>query len=511
MKKVVDLLLVAAMLMSSIPGLAEDMAQFAPPPQSEPGTPPEMPEGIPEGQQPPEMPSGEQPPEMPDGQQPDGMGGPGGMPGGGQPGGMGGPGGMPGGQSQQPDIYDAVLTVDRDTTSIGEIITSKGKDENAILVTGGASVITKASVSRESADSTRGDNASFYGVGAAILATSGEMTVTDSVITTDANGGAGLFAYGDGVIRVSNTAITTIKNTSGGIHVAGGGTLYAENLIVTTNGESSAAIRSDRGSGTMIVDGGSYTSKGSGSPAVYVTADITVSNATLTATGSEALCLEGLNSVRLTDCVLSGDMPDLDQNDNTWTVILYQSMSGDSQIGKGTFEMTGGTLVSHNGGIFYTTNTQSEFTLSGVTIEADDADYFLRCPGNQHARGWGRSGDNGADCVFTAIGQEMNGDVIWDSVSTLDMRLTEGSVLTGAFIDDESCAGNGGSGTASLTIGDGSAWVVTGDSVLTNLNWDGGIIMDDNGLNVTIVSADGIFYAVGDSSYTVTVLGGLNR
>lgn len=511
MKKVVDLLLVAAMLMSSIPGLAEDMAQFAPPAQSEPGTPPEMPEGMPEGQQPPEMPSGEQPPEMPDGQQPDGMGGPGGMPGGGQPGGMGGPGGMPGGQSQQPDIYDAVLTVDRDTTSTGEIITSKGKDENAILVTGGASVITKASVSRESADSTGGDNASFYGVGAAILATSGEMTVTDSVITTDANGGAGLFAYGDGVIRVSNTAITTIKNTSGGIHVAGGGTLYAENLIVTTNGESSAAIRSDRGSGTMIVDGGSYTSKGSGSPAVYVTADITVSNAALTATGSEALCLEGLNSVRLTDCTLSGDMPDLDQNDNTWTVILYQSMSGDSQIGKGTFEMTGGTLVSHNGGIFYTTNTQSEFTLSGVTIEADDADYFLRCTGNQNARGWGRSGDNGADCVFTAIGQEMNGDVIWDSVSTLDMRLTEGSVLTGAFIDDESCAGNGGSGTASLTIGDGSAWVVTGDSVLTNLNWNGGIIMDDNGLNVTIVSADGIFYAVGDSSYTVTVLGGLNR
>ena len=478
MKKIVDIMLVAAMLMSSIPGLAEDRPQGAPPAQSEPGTPPEM------------------PPEMPGG-----MGGPGGM-----PGGMGNPGG-----GQQPDSYDAVLTIDKDTASTGEIITSTAADENAVLVTGGSSIITEASVSRESSDSTGGDSASFYGVGAAILATGGEVTVTDSVITTDSSGGAGLFAYGDGVIRVSDTVITTLRNTSGGIHVAGGGTLYAENLIVTTSGESSAAIRSDRGSGTMIVDGGSYTSKGSGSPAVYVTADITVSNATLTATGSEALCLEGLNSVRLTDCVLSGDMPDLDQNDNTWTVILYQSMSGDSQIGKSAFEMTGGTLISKNGGLFYTTNTQSEFTLSGMTIEADDADYFLRCTGNQNARGWGRSGDNGADCVFTAIGQEMNGDVIWDSVSTLDMRLTEGSVLTGAFIDDESCAGSGGSGTASLTIGDGSAWVVTGDSVLTNLNWDGGIIMDDNGLNVTIVSADGTFYAVGDSSYTVTVLGGLNR
>lgn len=489
MRKIVDILLVSAMLMSSIPGLAEETIRNAPPAQTQPGQPPEG-AGGPGG-----MGDGQQPPEMPDG----GAGGPGGM------GGMGGPNGG------QPDSYDAVLTIESDQSVSGESIASAGMDENAILITGGASTITEATVSRDSADSTGGDSASFYGVGAAILATGGEVTVTDSVITTDSSGGAGLFAYGDGVIHVSDTVVTTLKNTSGGVHVAGGGTLYAENLIVTTSGESSAAIRSDRGSGTMVVNGGSYTSNGSGSPAVYVTADITVSNATLTATGSEALCLEGLNSVRLTDCTLSGDMPDLDQNDNTWTVILYQSMSGDSQIGKGTFEMTGGTLISGNGGVFYTTNTQSEFTLSGVTIEAADADYLLRCTGNANARGWGRSGNNGADCVFTAIGQELNGDVIWDSISTLDMRLTEGSVLTGAVVNDESCAGEGGSGSASLTIGDGSAWVVTGDSVLTNLIWDGGIIMDDNGLNVTIVSADGTFYAVGDSGYTVTVLGELNR
>ena len=65
----------------------------------------------------------------------------------------------------------------------------------------------------------------------------------------------------------------------------------------------------------MVVSGGSYTSNGSGSPAIYCTADITVSDAELTATGSEALCLEGLNSVKLYNCTLTGDMPDLEQND----------------------------------------------------------------------------------------------------------------------------------------------------------------------------------------------------
>lgn len=125
-----------------------------------------------------------------------------------------------------------------------------------------------------------------------------------------------------------------------------------------TDGESSAAIRSDRGSGTMVVDGGSYTSNGVGSPAIYSAADITVNNAQLAATGSEAICIEGLNTIRLFDCDLSGNMLDLSQNDCTWNVILYQSMSGDSEIGNSTFEMVGGSLTAGNGGMFYTTNTE---------------------------------------------------------------------------------------------------------------------------------------------------------
>lgn len=70
------------------------------------------------------------------------------------------------------------------------------------------------------------------------------------------------------------------------------------------------------------------------SPAVYSTADIAVHDATLTANGSEAVCIEGRNSLRLFDCDLTGNMSDNEQNDCTWNVILYQSMSGDSEVGK---------------------------------------------------------------------------------------------------------------------------------------------------------------------------------
>lgn len=490
-------------------------------------TPPDAPDGATGGETPPDAPNGgEMPADLPDGAAPDGMAqealtyedvavgdavtvvvgedgiadsvtlssGPGGM-------------GGPGGQSSAPDSYDAVTEYTEDTQVSGSQVDSTGTDENAVLVAseGVTATLDDTTITRDSGDSSGGDSASFYGVGAAALVTDGTLVISNSTITTDAAGGAGVFAYGNGTAYVSDTTITTAQDTSGGIHVAGGGTLYAWDLTVETSGESAAAIRSDRGSGTMVVDGGSYTSNGVGSPAVYSTADITVHNADLTSTGSEAVCIEGLNTLRLFDCDLSGNMSDLEQNDCTWNVILYQSMSGDSQVGNSTFEMVGGSLTAQNGGMFYTTNTESTFLLSGVDITgAADSEFLLRCTGNANQRGWGASGANGADCHFTGSDQALDGDVIWDSISSLDFYLTQGSVLTGAVLQDESCAGDGGDGYANLYIEEGSTWVVTGDSVLTSLQC-AGTVVDADGNTVSITGADGTVYVSGTSPYTITV------
>ena len=418
---------------------------------------------------------------------------------------MGGGMGGPGGQSQGVDSYTAVNTYSEDTSLDGDSIASSGTDENAVLVDSGANVsIKNATITRDSEESTGGDDSSFYGVGAAVLATDGTASVSDTTITTDAKGGAGLFAYGDGTIYAADSTITTQQDTSGGIHAAGGGTLYAWDLDVTTNGQSSAAIRSDRGGGTMVVDGGTYTSNGVGSPAVYCTADIAVNNATLTANGSEAVCIEGLNSLHLFNCALSGNMDDDDQNDCTWGVIVYQSMSGDSEVGNSTFQMTGGTLKTGNGGLLYTTNTECTLTLDSVDITyAPDSEFFLRCTGNDNQRGWGQTGSNGSDCLFTAINQEMQGDVIWDSISDLDFYITDNSVLTGAFVDDETYAGNGGNGYCNVYLEEGCTWTVTGDSTVTSLESEGDIV-DTDGKTVSVVGTDGTVYVEGDSAYTIT-------
>ena len=204
------------------------------------GEPPEKPDG--DDSEPPAKPDGDNG-EAPTGEKPDGE-----PP---QGDGQGGPGGAPGGQSQGVDSYDAANDYTEDTTVEGETLESAGTDENAVWISDGATVsFRNIELKRTSEDSTGGDNSSFYGVGAGLLVTEGTAYIDNSTITTDAAGGAGVFAYGDGVAYVADTTIQTTKDTSGGIHVAGGGTLYAWDLNVETQGASSAAIRSDRGGGT---------------------------------------------------------------------------------------------------------------------------------------------------------------------------------------------------------------------------------------------------------------------
>ncbi|MCR5203067.1 MAG: hypothetical protein K6D02_08305, partial [Lachnospiraceae bacterium] len=262
---------------------------------------------------------------------------------------------------------------------------------------------------------------------------------------------------------------------------------------------------SDRGGGTMDVDGGTYTSNGTGSPAIYSTADISVKNATLKATNSEAICIEGENSITLKNSDLSGNMPENNQNDCTWNVILYQSMSGDSEVGKSTFSMTGGSLTAKNGGMFYTTNTKSEFNIENVDITyAKDNDFFLKCTGNSNQRGWGSSGSNGAECTFNAKNQKMKGDVIWDSISELTLNVTKGSTLTGAIVKDDSNAGDGGDGTCKVTIDKSSKWIVTGNSTVTSLTVKG-TIKDSSGKSVTIKDANGKTLKKGTGKFTITV------
>ena len=446
--------------------------------------------------------------DKPDGQPPqDGQGGPGaqdgqGGPGGemGQPpeGGQGGPGGngAPGGFGGSGEVTQgtAATTIDADGTYTAETYTSTEDDENALRVDGVEVTLTDITVDKASGATSNTEDGDFYGMNAALLATNGaNVTISGAAVTSSAQNGNGVFSYGEGtVVNISDSTITTTADNSGGIQTTGGGTTNATNLTVKTSGNSSAAIRSDRGGGTVVVNKGTYESNGYNSPAVYSTADITVKNATLTANNSEALVIEGQNSITLENCDVTGNMSDTQgssSEENVHNVMIYQSMSGDAEVGTSNFSMTGGTLTSKNGDMFYVTNTHCTLTLSGVKIVNQDSDgVLMRVVGNSASHGWGNAGSNGAQVDATFDGQTVEGDIVVDTISTLNLSLTNGSSFTGTInIIDNAEGGTAVDNNAVVTVEKGSTWTLTGNCTISSLDNQGTI--NYNGYTITL--ADG--------------------
>ena len=407
-----------------------------------------------------------------------------------------GPDGAPGGNGGSGEVTqgDSANTITEDGTYTDTTYTSIGNDENALRVDGATVTLDGVTVDKSAGATSNTENGDFYGVNAALLATNGAtVTIRNATVTSSAQNGNGVFSYGSGTtVNISDSTITTTADNSGGIQTTGGGTTNASDLTVETSGNSAAAIRSDRGGGTVTVDGGTYTSNGYNSPAVYSTADITVKNATLTANNSEALVIEGKNSITLENCDVTGNMSDTrgtSSDENVHNVMIYQSMSGDADVGTSVFSMTGGSLTAENGDMFYITNTHCLLTLSGVTLLNNDPDaYLLRVVGNSASHGWGTAGSNGAQVEFTADGQTLDGDIIVDTISTLTMTLRNGSVFTGTVnIVDNAEGGSAVSGNAVLTVESGCTWNLTGDCTVTSLANNGTI--NFNGYTITLADS----------------------
>ncbi|MBQ6346855.1 MAG: hypothetical protein IJI71_04765 [Clostridia bacterium] len=420
---------------------------------------------------------------------PDGMPGEppeGGMPGEGKggPGGEGGFGGStpPGGGSSDFE-YTAATEITEAAEISGEAYASETADESALIVnTDGDVALTDITVAK-TGDSNGGDNCNFYGLNAALLAMGGStVTISGATITSEADGANGVFSYGgnggrngaegDGTtVVISDSTITTTGDGSGGIMTTGGGVTRASNLTVETSGRSSAAIRTDRGGGTVVVDGGSYTSNGLGSPAIYSTADITVSNATLTSNLSEGVCIEGLNSITLVDCDMTANNTQMNGNATFLdTIMIYQSMSGDADSGTSHFTMTGGSLTSLNGHMFHVTNTHAVITLTGVELVNEDAEDILL---SVCADGW-----NGASNIaeLNAVGQSLTGTILVGDDSTLTLNLTEGSSFEGAISGEITNAKgetvSSAVGEVTVVLDDTSTWTLTADTWITALEGD---------------------------------------
>ena len=370
--------------------------------------------------------------------------------------------------------YKGETEITSDKTVDGQSYSSKKADSNAILVSDGATVKLSNIKVNKTGDSNGGDNTSFYGMNSAVLAKDKSvLTITNATITTNANGANGVFSYdgsattnnssSDGTtVNISDSTITTKKDNSGGIMTTGGGITNATNLTVTTSGTSSAAIRTDRGGGKVIVNKGTYKTTGKGSPAIYSTADVSVSNAKLISNASEGVVIEGKNSVKLDNVTLTDTNNELNGKSTTYkNIFLYQSMSGDASSGTAEFIAKNSKITTNKGDFIYVTNTSSNITLENNELVNNDSEgNFIRIQKDS----WGNSGSNGGSVTLTLTNQKANGNIVVDSISSLNMNLENASYYEGAINKDNTAK------SIIIKLDKNSKIKLTSDSYITSLD-----------------------------------------
>ena len=406
---------------------------------------------------------------------------PGRPPQGGRPGGQGRPGGMGRPGSRNMNItYAGATELTVEATEIGKAYLSEKTDENALLISTKEAVTISQPTISKTGSSNGGDNCSFYGVNAALLVKGGSTTtIKGGTISSDADGANGVFSYGgngghngaqgDGTtVIIEDTKITTTGGGSGGIMTTGGGVMKAKNLTINTSGRSSAPIRSDRGGGIVTVEGGSYTSNGQGSPVIYSTADITVSNATLVSNMSEGAVIEGKNSITLNNCQMT--VSNTRRNSHAQFldgIMLFQSFSGDADKGNSHLNINGGSLTNKKGHLLHVTNTNAIISLNGVKLVNEDPEKVLL---SVCADGWKGAGNR---ATVNATHQQLEGIILVGSDAELTLTLADGSTFKGC-IDGNITNAEGNSvsketGTVNVTLGDDCTWTLTADTYITSL------------------------------------------
>ncbi|MFC6260132.1 hypothetical protein [Levilactobacillus fujinensis] len=336
-------------------------------------------------------------------------------------------------------------------------------NRSAVYVKNGGKLTLTGSQVTKTGNTTSTDNSNFFGQNAGLLVTKGgQATIANLTEQTAATGANGIFATGKNAkVTIKNSQINTTKSSSRGLDATYKGKIMATNTNITTKGSHSAALATDRGGGTVSLNKGTLKTAGDGSPVIYSTGAIAVQNVTGTATGAEAADIEGSNSITIKNSQLTGK-----KNNG---VMLYQSMSGDSEVGTSVFSMTNGSLTStvksgskgttnHTGALFYVTNTTAKINLNNVKL-SNASTTLIRLASDR----WGTSGSNGGKLTFTAKNQTMKGNILIAKGSTLKLNLTSGSVFTGAINSADTA------GKTTVTLKGNNTWHVTKNSYVTSL------------------------------------------
>ena len=368
--------------------------------------------------------------------------------------------GAPNGMAPQievdPSTFKGTTIVTENKSIAHESMTNTTADQNAFIGKNKAVIDIENSVFDKMGDTTSDDNSNFRGQNAVVLGIDGsQINIKGSNITSNSKGSNAVFATGEGsVINVENTNIHTKSDSSRGLDATYKGTVNGKNLTITTEGAHSATLATDRGEGTITAEAAKLTTSGEGSPVIYSTGNIMVNNVNGVANNSEIGVVEGKNSITLTNSNVTG------YKDNGF--MLYQSFSGDAENGIARLKAENNTLTTHATGAFlYVNNTTAEVDLSNNAISMPNTSTLVKAAADFR---WGKTGENGGHLTLRTSNQELSGNIMADSISTIALDMTNGSSLVGAVNTDNAAK------EVTVKLSKDSNWILTGDSYIKSLN-----------------------------------------
>ena len=378
-------------------------------------------------------------------------------------------------------VNSAILVNTNATLDISNVeINTNSKGSNGIFVTNSEASTSSSSQGGSSEGSqppeAAGGNSSQGGAGGQPPEMpSGEGGQAPGNSGGDPSGASDVSGNTEATIK--NVKITTHSDKSRGLDATYKGKINAENVIINTDGQSCAALATDRGEGEVHVKNseintGVSKTSGRGSPLIYSTGNITVDNTKGTSYVSQIACIEGKNSIEVTNSDLSGysegNRKDGDAYVDLGGIFIYQSMSGDADVGTSHFTAKDSKLtipqessVYKEAPMFHVTNTACVIDLKNTEFSFGSGTFLEVSSQNQ----WGTTGSNGGNAELNTDSEKIDGNVIVDNISSLNwtMKNTE---FKGAV---------NSTGNTTINVADGSTWTLTGDSSISSLAVSGKI------------------------------------
>lgn len=365
----------------------------------------------------------------------------------------------------------ATYTHSSGTATITDSYTSSTQYYNVIQCTGGTLTMNGCTITK-TGDGSGGDNSSFYGNNSSIYcgaasstsyqsttAASGAKIVAKNItVNGSAQGANAVIATNGATVEIDGITIVNDKSVSRGLHATYSGIITASNVDITTNEATSSTIATDRGGGTVTVNGGKATANGSKSAVIYSTGTMSATDLVGTSAQGEIAVIEGDNSISMTNCTMTSGSSERG-------LLMMQSDSGDASGVNPVMTITGTSLTMTDTSaplLEVATCVNATCTLDNCTVSVPSGILMYVMADSQ----WSTSGAVGN--LILANGT-YSGQVKYDTGYTANVTVNSGAVwnLTantsiGTLVNNGTINRNGYTLTTTSTSGSGNINETTG-------------------------------------------------